>query len=203
MIWTNNEKFKQKQPDFLIAPYEVSLQNNTVKINVNEQIKPGTQSTKGLLLCGDIFFRIWDGQKKELICRFALNTSFIKNDNVCEFTKESVDPDSILNNNNYDPEFKIELYFEDECPKETCRPHQHLSALCKNCREKMKDEVEEWAIIQRIVDNHTDRMSLMGKIALKELSANDQKNYKMPRQQASLVGHKLNFNNVILGQDVV
>jgi len=64
----------------------------------------------GVELCGDVFFRLLNAKNKELICRWAINTSFIK-DNKHSFNKKGVDPDSIQGNKKYDSRFAIDLYF--------------------------------------------------------------------------------------------
>lgn len=49
-----------------------------------------------------------------MICRFAVNTSFlIENKQI--FNKKTVDPDSIAKNNAYSDKFKVEIHFEDVC----------------------------------------------------------------------------------------
>lgn len=52
--------------------------------------------------------------KNKLICRFALNTSFII-DNKYEFYKNTVDPDSIIKDDRISEMFKIECFFKDFC----------------------------------------------------------------------------------------
>lgn len=65
---------------------------------------------------GDIYFRIKaKGQYGDkFICRFAANTSFIKN-NQSVFTKQTVDPCKIAKKSNYACDFKIEIVWEDVC----------------------------------------------------------------------------------------
>ena len=76
--------------------------------------------------------------KNKLICRFALNTSFIQN-NVYEFTKQTVDPDSIIKDNRISWDFKIECYFKDFCTK--CSPSMAIDSLCKKCTTAMPEEI--------------------------------------------------------------
>ena len=74
-------------------------------------------------LCGDIFFRIINSRPKKpaLICRCAINTSFIdQSTNTYKLNKGSVDPDSILKSNDFDNDFGVTFYFEDVC--KTCTP---------------------------------------------------------------------------------
>ncbi len=59
-------------------------------------------------LSGDIFFKLVNSKNKtsELICRFAVNTSFIdQQNNVYTFDKKSVDPDTIATSTKFDPSF--------------------------------------------------------------------------------------------------
>jgi len=84
-----------------------------------------------------------------MICRFALNTSFIQN-NIYEFTRTTVDPDAIQKDSRISEHFKIECYFRDVCSK--CNPSQSIDELCKNCQIMMKDELPGWRIIKNILD---------------------------------------------------
>jgi hypothetical protein len=65
---------------------------------------------------GDIYFRLKHrgGMKNKLICRFAVNTSFVT-ENVAVFTRELVDPDKIAKDPRYPDDFKIEVFFTDHC----------------------------------------------------------------------------------------
>jgi len=58
---------------------------------------------------GDIYFRLKHrgGMKNKLICRFAVNTSFV--------TENVVDPDKIAKDPRYPDDFKIEVFFTDHC----------------------------------------------------------------------------------------
>lgn len=89
--------------------------------------------------------------KGKLICRFALNTSFIpKETNVYEFTKTTVDPDAVQKDERISPQFKIKLYFKDVCSQ--CDPSLPLDHLCKRCTQLMTDELQTWKIIKNILD---------------------------------------------------
>lgn len=65
--------------------------------------------------------------KNKLICRFALNTSFII-DNSYEFYKNTVDPDSIIKDPRISNDFKIECFFKDYC--DICVPAMPIDELC-------------------------------------------------------------------------
>ena len=97
-----------------------------------------------VILCGDLFFRLVNARNGQIICRFALNTSFIGNDNIYELNKKGVDPDSIGKDKRFDPHFKIELVFEDVCDQ--CKPEDDLESICGNCLKNnyMKEEIKEW-----------------------------------------------------------
>ena len=84
-------------------------------------------------MCGDLYFRLINLKNKELICRFAMNTSFVREgaNNTYTFDKRGVDPDSILNNKKYDNEFRIDLHFSDSC--EVCKPSNPVDLLCVSC----------------------------------------------------------------------
>ena len=87
--------------------------------------------------------------KSKLICRFALNTSFIQ-DNKYEFTKDTVDPDSIIKDERISWDFKVTCYFKDYCTK--CIPSMPITEVCSKCTNKLDEEVETWRIIKRILD---------------------------------------------------
>lgn len=105
-------------------------QNQKITINVDNDP----------LLCGDIYFRLMHkgSLKNKLICRFAMNTSFIQN-NVYEFTKQTVDPDSIIKDERISWDFKVECYFRDFC--KICNPSMEIDSLCKRCTSNMEEEV--------------------------------------------------------------
>lgn len=61
---------------------------------------------EGVELCGDVQFRLVNAKNKKMICRFAMNTSFINsNTNKYKFDKKSVEPDSILKNKKFSQNF--------------------------------------------------------------------------------------------------
>lgn len=61
---------------------------------------------EGIELKGDVSFRLINSKNKKLICRFAMNTSFVDaKTNKYTFDKKGVDPDSILKNKKFKNEF--------------------------------------------------------------------------------------------------
>ena len=67
---------------------------------------------EGVELCGDVQFRLVNAKSKKMVCRFAMNTSFINNQtNKYKFDKKGVEPDSILKNKKFSNDFQIELNF--------------------------------------------------------------------------------------------
>jgi len=60
-----------------------------------------------------------------------------------------VDPDSISKNNRYPPDFKVEVFFKDICPN--CKPYEPVDKICKRCRDKLCDEVDNWCLIQEVL----------------------------------------------------
>ena len=142
MIYTNKNSPNLKK--FVNAPEGgSSAQQPKIVINVD----------KDPLLCGDIYFRLMHktgSGKGKLICRFALNTSFIQQ-NIYEFTKTTVDPDAVQKDQRIHNAFKIKLYFRDVCLK-GCEPTMPLDDLCKRCLQLMGDEVKTWRIIKTILD---------------------------------------------------
>lgn len=120
-----------------------SASKNLTKITIEVDQDP--------LLCGDIYFRLLHkGQfNPKLIARFALNTSFIE-ENYYEFSKNTVDPDSIIKDDRITWDFKIECYFKDFCS--VCDPSMPLDQLCSKCTSYMKNEISSWKIIKNILD---------------------------------------------------
>jgi len=61
---------------------------------------------EGVELCGDVQFKLVNAKSNKMICRFAMNTSFINTvTNKYKFSKKSVEPDSILKNKKFDNDF--------------------------------------------------------------------------------------------------
>ena len=84
----------------------------------NDKSKKGK---KGIQVSGDLYFRLINSKNGDLICRFAMNTSFVMNkNNVYKFDKKGVDPDSIWKNKKFDNAFQIDLNFSDVCSN--CKP---------------------------------------------------------------------------------
>jgi len=52
-----------------------------------------------------------------------------------EFTKQTVDPDSIIKDHRISWDFKIECYFKDFCNK--CASSMPIDSLCKRCSSNM------------------------------------------------------------------
>ena len=92
------------------------------------------------------------GRKNKLICRFALNTSFVQN-NIYEFTKSTVDPDSTVKDPRISWDFKVTCYFRDYC--RDCNPSMSIDELCRRCTSAMKEEIPSWRIIKNILDVST------------------------------------------------
>jgi hypothetical protein len=92
---------------------------------------------EGIELCGDVSFRLINSKNKKMICRFAMNTSFVDNiTNKYIFDKKGVDPDSIMKNKKFKSEFSIHLSFQDSCIR--CKPNFPVDSLCNSCKSKMK-----------------------------------------------------------------
>jgi hypothetical protein len=61
----------------------------------------------GVDLCGDIFFKLMNKKGNKLICRWAINTSFVDSSNIYSLDKRSVDPDSIAKNSSFEADFQV------------------------------------------------------------------------------------------------
>lgn len=107
----------------------------------------------GVLVSGDLYFRLINSKNNNLICRWSINTSFVNvNTNTYTLTKESVDPDSIKKSNKFSPDFSITIHFKDVC--KTCLPAKSLDTLCNDCKKAMPEELIEWTKIKNICDEH-------------------------------------------------
>lgn len=84
-----------------------------------------------------------------MVCRFALNTGFIQG-NYYDFSKNTVDPDSLIKDERISWDFKIECYFRNFC--NTCEASMPLESLCQKCVHQMDSEIEGWKIIRNILD---------------------------------------------------
>jgi hypothetical protein len=110
LLWTNNPKHKQhsKVP---LNTYKASKDTEMVIEIINTE-----DPNHGVQVCGDLYFKLINSKNNDLICRFAINTSFVlQNTNVYTLYKRGVDPDSILKNKNFDNSFQIDIHFEDVC----------------------------------------------------------------------------------------
>ena len=164
-IWTDNPNFKYEKYN-MRKPSSFAPQT-PVDARTDKQFSilvPGPHD-RGLELSGDVFFKLVNVRSGQLICRFALNTAFMtprvkylpnKNKMIYyyELNKRGVDPDSIAKNPKFDPDFKVQLFFEDVCVK--CHPKNPLSQLCKECRRAMKGEVEDWVKIGKFLTRHEE-----------------------------------------------
>ena len=93
-----------------------------------------------LKFCGDLYFRMVNAKNQQLICRFALNTSFMDpNQNLYSLTKLGVDPDSIAKNSKVDPDFAIRVLYSSACEK--CKPQFGVDMLCASCQKNMENEI--------------------------------------------------------------
>lgn len=150
VLWTNKNSLNLKQyRTGDSAPGQAAMANS---LGQQKQQKIVMNVDSDPLLCGDIYFRLMHkgSMKSKLICRFALNTSFIQDNNIYEFTKFTVDPDSKRKDPRIPVDFKVECYFRDFCSK--CTPSMAVDELCKRCSSVMKDEIHSWRIIKNILD---------------------------------------------------
>ena len=105
IIWTNNPDYKypkgqKKSTSSVLQAYKVGKDNVMTIYIVDENTGEGVE------LCGDVQFRLVNSKNKKMICRFAMNTSFISTKtNKYRFDKKGVEPDSILKNKKFDNDF--------------------------------------------------------------------------------------------------
>ena len=147
LIWTNKESMHLKsykarsKSDYNFGMSAIS-ESMTIEIPVS------------LSVGGDIYFRLKHrgGMKNKLICRFAVNTSFVT-DNLVTFTKELVDPDKVAKDSRFPDDFKIEVFFRDLCT--LCKSDHRVEKFCKGCQSRIdEEELENWFKIQEILDSH-------------------------------------------------
>lgn len=109
MIYTDNPNYKgiDKQQRKSVQPEKFSMvsykigQANEMVIEVRNDKKP----QQGVQVSGDLYFRLINSKNGKLICRFAMNTAFVNENNVYVFDKAGVDPDSILKSKDFDNNF--------------------------------------------------------------------------------------------------
>jgi len=75
MIYTDNpyfksaDKFLKPSGNYVKPSYKANKNNyNIMVIKIETNVE----------LCGDVFFKLINSKNKELICRFAVNTSFVE-----------------------------------------------------------------------------------------------------------------------------
>lgn len=194
MIWTNNPNYKEadkkqvQQINSNIQTYKVG-QDDVMVIEIEDLKRPD----QGVLVCGDLYFKLINAKNKDLICRFAMNTAFIPSDtNVYSFDKRSVDPDSIIKNKKFDHNFQINLYFSDVCRSE-CKPSKPLCQLCNDCKIAMDDEFKEWMVITNIVENHYIRLS---EIAEKMKIKGKDQGQRVSKMMFKEIGSRINFESI-------
>ena len=76
MLWTNNPGFLKKDKNYSGAFSSKCLSYKFGKDNLME-ISIVTNFGQPLKFCGDLYFRMVNAKNQQLICRFALNTSFM------------------------------------------------------------------------------------------------------------------------------
>ena len=76
MLWTNNPNFLKKDKNYSGAFSSKFLSFKSGKDNLME-INVTTNFGAPLKFCGDLYFRMVNAKNQQLICRFALNTSFM------------------------------------------------------------------------------------------------------------------------------
>lgn len=134
MIWTDNPNHKDRRNNGLLGSTYNANKQTRMYINIVDDNVPGID------LCGDLFFRLVNAKSNQLICRFAINTSFVSASNSYVLDKRGVDPDSIAQDKRFENNFRIELRFEDVC--QTCKPENELGSVCSQCSKnpQMKKE---------------------------------------------------------------
>lgn len=65
------------------------------------------------------------------------------------FTKKSVDPDSIGKDSSFPDNFKICIEFESIC--HNCKPTDPMQSICKSCKPLLRQEIDNWKIIEAIL----------------------------------------------------
>lgn len=130
LIWTNNPKY-QMTGMFASVAYTAN-KNSQMWIPTSDE-----KHKRGVDLCGDLFFKLINTENGKLICRFAINTAFVKN-NYYTLTKSTVDPDSIKKSKKFSNDFKVRLEFEDVCT--VCDSSKPMDQLCQGCYTRMDKE---------------------------------------------------------------
>ena len=156
LLWTDNPNYKFKKDDKVLPALNPRTPVNPYKDTMFSVVLG--QDDNGIEVCGDIFFKVMNAKGNKLICRFAINTSFlfprarpVKNKPYyCYYIdKKGVDPDSIAKDKRFDINFRLGLFYEDIC--QMCTPATPVNNLCNQCTREMKTEVQEWSQINQFI----------------------------------------------------
>ena len=85
-----------------------------------------------MILKGDYLFRVMNkgALKKNLICRFSLNSALVEDSKV-ELTIKEVDPCSIKKDKNVSKQFQVDFYTRPYCKE--CSNVIPMEELCTPC----------------------------------------------------------------------
>jgi hypothetical protein len=158
LIWTNNPNNPNVKAIVIDSTGKKAGKDIGMEIETID-----SSHSEGIALCGDIFFKLINAKNDKLICRFAINTAFIK-ENKYEFRKETVDPDSVRKSKKFSNDFSITLHFSDTC--HLCDSGTPLDKLCEKCLNLMKNKFKvynEWREIHEILENHEGEFSMLEK----------------------------------------
>ena len=86
--------------------------------------------------------------------RYSFNTAFTPYDNTLFCSRIEISPEKKQKNYKKLPEdFRVIFEFENFC--ETCKSHlTKIDDLCDRCKKVMPEEIDNWKMITRILEQH-------------------------------------------------
>jgi len=111
-----------------------------------------TDSDFILPVCGDLTIKIYNNKlmSTKQIGRIAFNTAFINEEtNILVFNVREIDPDKIAKTPGIPLEFEFIVKFAKHCE---CSNQDAELNICDKCREFLKDQINDWKFINKIVD---------------------------------------------------
>lgn len=111
-----------------------------------------TDSDFILPVCGDLTIKIYNNKlmSSKQIGRIAFNTAFINEETNCLIFKvREIDPDKLAKTPGISKEFEFVIKFVKHCE---CANHEPDSEICDKCREFLKDQIDDWRFINKIID---------------------------------------------------
>lgn len=111
-----------------------------------------TDSDFILPVCGDLTIKIYNKKlmSSKQIGRIAFNTGFIDElTNILTFKVKEIDPDKLAKTPGIPTDFEFIVKFAKHCE---CSNKNNQMNLCDKCREFLKSEMNDWEILNKIIN---------------------------------------------------